>query len=61
MKNNPLKPDDYIQQLYTPPKLIHIQKKKNYVKNKEIKSVTSNESSFPATLNKINKNNKICK
>ena len=26
MKNNPLKPDDYIQQLYAPPKLIHIQK-----------------------------------
>ena len=28
MKNNPLKPDDYIQQLYASPKLIHIQKKK---------------------------------
>ena len=27
MKNNPLKPDDYIQQLYALPKLIHIQKK----------------------------------
>ena len=23
MKNNPLKPDDYIQQLHAPPKLIH--------------------------------------
>ena len=27
MKNNPLKPDDYIQQLPAPPKLIHIKKK----------------------------------
>ena len=27
MKNTPLKPDDYIQQLYAPPKLIHIQNK----------------------------------
>ena len=31
MKNNPLKPDDYIQQLYAQRKLIHIQKKKKIV------------------------------
>ena len=28
MKNNPLKPDDYIQQLYVLQKLMHIKKKK---------------------------------
>ena len=38
MKNNPLKLDDYIQQFYALPKLIHIRKKM------EIKSVISNES-----------------
>ena len=38
MKNNPLKSDDYIQQLYVPPELMHIKKKM------EIKSVISNES-----------------
>ena len=37
MKNNPLKPEDYIQQLYVLPKLMHIKKM-------EIKSVISNES-----------------
>ena len=39
MKNNPLKSDDYIQQLYVLPELMHIKKKKM-----EIKSVISNES-----------------
>ena len=28
MKNNPLKLDDYIQQFYAIPKLMHIRKKK---------------------------------
>ena len=42
MNNNPLKPDDHIQQLYAPPKLIHT--KKMTLKNMEIKSVISNES-----------------
>ena len=39
MKNNPLKLDDYIQQFYALPKLMHIKNKKM-----EIKSVISNES-----------------
>ena len=38
MKNNPLKSDDYIQQLYVLPELKHIRKKM------EIKSVISKES-----------------
>ena len=38
MKNNPLKLDDYIQQLYAQPELMHIKKKNG------IKSVISNES-----------------
>ena len=38
MKNNPLKLDDYIQQFYAIPKLMHIRKKM------EIKSVISHKS-----------------
>ena len=38
MKNNPLKSDKYIQQLYVLPELMHIRKKM------EKKSVISNES-----------------
>ena len=38
MKNNPLKSDEYIQQLYVLPELMHIKKKM------EKKPVISNES-----------------
>ena len=43
MTNNPLKPDDYIQQLM-PHQNQYTYKKKKDKKNMEIKSVTSNES-----------------
>ena len=33
MKNDPLKPDDYIQQLYALPKLMHIQEKGNKIRH----------------------------
>ena len=33
MKNNPLKPDDYIQQLYVLPKLMHIKKIGNKIRH----------------------------
>ena len=39
MKNNPLKSDNYIQQLYVLPELMHIRKKKM-----EKEPVISNES-----------------
>ena len=39
MKNNPLKPDDYIQQLYVLPKLMHIKNLKNGNKIRHIQRV----------------------
>ena len=57
MKNNPLKSDEYIQQLYVLPELMHIKKKKK--KKKKLSYPTS--PSFPATLNKLPKLMNICK
>ena len=55
MKNNPLKSDEYIQQLYVLPELMHIRKKME----KNLSYPTS--PSFPATLNKLPKLLNICK